>query len=179
MSILPPVREGNLLFVSGEGDISAMYRLAADEPHADVLWQGNVRSSVYLATAAAIFEDGYLYGCDATSGALICARASDGKRMWQTTAATSGGDNKKGPSHGSAFLIRSENGYFILSETGDFISADLSPDGYRETGRFHAIDPIEDMRRRKVVWTFPAVSDGRLYLRNGESLVSFSLKSGT
>jgi len=176
MSILPPIQDGDLLFASGESGVSAMFKLNADRPAADVLWRGNPRNSVYLATAGAIFDDGYVYGSDTRSGTLVCARASDGKRMWQTTRPTSGGDKKRGEAHGSAFLIKSEDGYLIFSDTGDFISARLSPQGYEETGRFHAIDPTEDMRRRKVVWTYPAISAGRLYLRNGEQIVCYDLR---
>lgn len=177
MSILPPVREGDLLYASGESSVSAMFRLADDKPAADVVWRGNPRNSVYLATAAAVFDSGYLYGSDTRSGTLVCARAADGRRMWQTARPTTGKDGRRGDSHGSAFLMKTDTGYLIFSDTGDFISAQLSPDGYTETGRFHAIDPTEDMRRRKVVWTYPAVSNGRLFLRNGEELVCYNLRA--
>jgi outer membrane protein assembly factor BamB len=176
MSILPPVHDGDLLFASGEAGVSAMFQLEADRPQASVLWRGTPRNSICLATAAAVFDNGYLYGSDTRSGALVCARASDGKRMWQTARPTSGGDSKRGKSNGSAFLIKTVHGYLIFSDTGDFVSATLTPDGYSETGRFHAIDPTEKIGNREVVWTFPAVSEGRLYLRNGESLVCYSLK---
>ncbi len=176
MSILPPIVEGDLMFVSGESSTSAMFRLDKQQPDAEVIWKGKPKSSVYLATAGAIFADGHIYGSDARSGALVCARAIDGARLWQTTMPTSGGDNPKGRSHGSAFLIRNGSSYLIFSDTGDFISAKLSPDGYEETGRFHAIDPTEEMRNQKVVWTFPAIANGRLYLRNGERLVCYDVR---
>ena len=176
MSILPPVVEGDQMYLSAEGDISAMFQLSTDRPDAKIQWRGNVRSSVYLATSAAMFVDGHLYGSDAKSGALTCAQAVDGKRLWETTVPTAAHRNGKGYSNGSAFLIRTATGYLIFSETGDFISANLSPAGYQETGRFHAIDPTEEMRSRKVVWTFPAISDGRLFLRNGEKLVCYDVR---
>ncbi len=176
MSILPPIVEDNLMFVSGESSISAMYRLDDEKPGAKVIWKGKPKSSVYLATAGAIFADGHIYGSDTRSGALVCARATDGKRLWQTTQPTSGGDNLRGRSHGSAFLIRTDSNYLIFSDTGDFISANLSPRGYEETGRFHAIDPTEELKRHKVVWTYPAISDGRLYIRNGKRLVCYDVR---
>ncbi|MCH2202996.1 MAG: PQQ-like beta-propeller repeat protein [Fuerstiella sp.] len=179
MSILPPIHEGNLLYASGVGGVSAMFRLATDRPEAEVLWRGNPRSSIYLATAGAIFDNGYLYGTDTRSGALVCARASDGKRIWQTARPTSGEDGPQGKSNASAFLTKTEHGYLIFGDTGDLISATLDPHGYTETGRFHAIDPLEVIGNRKVVWTFPAVSDGRLYLRNGQSVVCYSLKDNS
>lgn len=179
MSILPPIHEGNLLYASGVSRVSGMFRLADDRPEAEVLWRGNPRNSIYLATSAAVFDQGYLYGADTHSGALVCARASDGKRIWQTARPTSGEDGLRGKSNASAFLIKTENGYLILSDTGDLISATLTPQGYTETGRFHAIDPIEVIGKRNVVWTFPAVSDRRLYLRNGQSIVCYSLKDNS
>jgi len=177
MSILPPVVDDDLMFVSGEGSTSAMFRLEPNQPGAEVVWKGRPKSSVYLATAGAIFADGHIYGSDSRTGALVCARGSDGERLWQTTQPTSGGDNLRGRSHGSAFLIRTGSSYLILSDTGDFISATMTPEGYTETGRFHAIDPTEEMKRDKVVWTYPAISNGRLYLRNGERLVCYDVQS--
>ncbi len=176
MSILPPVTSGPFMFVSGEGDASVLLRLDENEPKASVVWTGGPRTSMSLATSGAIFEDGWIYGCDCRAGALVCVRAADGKRMWQTTAPTSGGDRRRGRRYGSAFLIRTENSWLIFSDTGDFISADLSPDGYRETGRFHAIDPGEQIWSDQVVWMYPAISDGRLFLRNNRQLVCYDIR---
>lgn len=177
MSVLPPVVDGDLMFVSGESSVSVMLRLDSDRPAAEIVWTGKPKTSVYLATAGAIFEDGHLYGSDSRTGALLCARASDGQRLWQTAQPTSGGDRPRGGSNGSAYLIRSPHGYLILSDTGDMISAELTPRGYRETGRFAAIEPTEKIGSRTVVWTFPAVSDGRLFLRSGPHLVCYDIRA--
>jgi outer membrane protein assembly factor BamB len=174
MSVAPPIVEGNLMFVAGEG-VSAMYELSSNPPQAKLLWEGESKTSLGLSNTAAIFDKGYVYGADFQSGALVCARATDGKRMWQTAKPTIGVDRERGLSNGSAYLIKAKDFYFMLSETGDFISAKLSPTAYEETGRFHAIDPTNTANGRKALWTFPAIADGRLYVRNDQEIRCFEL----
>jgi outer membrane protein assembly factor BamB len=177
MSIMPPISEGDLLFAGGEGSVGAMFRLRSDSISAEIVWRGAQKIGVYLATSAAVFDHGYLYGADIGSGALICARASDGERMWQSAVPTTGSTRGRGGAHGTAFLLKCGDGdYLIFSETGDFISAKLTPEGYSETGRFHAIEPTGTTMGRDYVWTFPAISDGRLYLRNDVEVVCYDLR---
>jgi len=175
MSVLPPIIDGDLLYTSGENQVSVMLKLASDKPTADVLWRGTPKDGVYVATSSSVFDNGHIYGADIRSGALVCAQASDGKRLWQTAEPTTGGTRGRGAAHGSAFLLKIDQRYLIFSETGDFISATLTPDGYKETGRFHAIEPTGNAMGRDYVWTFPAVADKRLFLRNDKELVSYSL----
>ncbi len=175
MSIAPPILRGDYLFASGEG-ISAMFQLSSNPPKAKVLWTGDPKKSLGLSNTAAIFEDGYVYGADYQSGALVCVRQDDGTRMWQTALATTGANRERGLSNASAYLIKADgSNYFILSETGDFISANLTPKGYEETGRFHAIDPTNSSGGRKVLWTFPAIADGCLFVRNDSELRCYTM----
>lgn len=175
MSVLPPVVDGDMLYASGENQVSVMLKLSSEKPAADVLWPGNPKEGVYVATSSSIFDNGHIYGADIRSGALVCAQATDGKRLWQTAGPTTGGTRGRGAAHGSAFLLKVDKRYLIFSETGNFISATLSPEGYRETGRFHAIEPTGKAMGRDYVWTFPAVADQKLFLRNDKELACYSL----
>ena len=47
----------------------------------------------------------------------------------------------------------------MLSEKGDLIVADVSPEAYRERSRVKVLDG-------GVCWTTPVLSDGRIYCRN-------------
>ncbi|MEM8670117.1 MAG: PQQ-binding-like beta-propeller repeat protein [Planctomycetota bacterium] len=180
MSILPPIYDGDLLFTAGEGQ-SLMLRLNDSRPAVAPVWRGQPKQGIYLATSNGIFHEGHLYGADLRSGALMCARGEDGQRLWQTAKPTIGTQRQRGGAHGSAFLIRqigndaTGNDYFILSETGAMISATLTPDGYRETGRFQAIEPMLKTTGRTVLWTYPAVADQKLYIRNDAEVVCYSL----
>lgn len=175
MSILPPMKDGNKLFVTGESSTCAMYELTSNPPGAKKLWTGTPRNSVYLATCSAIFEDGYIYGADIRSGAFVCADAKDGSRLWQTAEPTIGKEGPRGPAHASAFILKIDERYLLFSETGEVISATITPNGYTETGRFKALEPTQDIFRRMLVWTYPAVADKKLFLRNDEEIVCYDL----
>ncbi|QDT96797.1 PQQ-binding-like beta-propeller repeat protein [Gimesia aquarii] len=176
MSILPPISNGDLLFTGGEGSKGVMLKLKRNASGVEKLWGGSPKRGVYLATSNGIFYEGYLYGADIRSGAVICARGDTGERLWQSALPTTGSTRGRGGAHGTAFLMKlSGHNYILFSETGDIISAELSPAGYRETGRFHAIKPTSNTMGRTVVWTFPAIADGRLYLRNDNEAVCYSL----
>lgn len=177
MSILPPISDGRLLFVSGESRTSAMFRLDADKPAAELLWRGGPKDSLYLATSNAIWDDGHIFGADISSGALVGFEAESGKRKWQSALPTTGSPRGRGAAHGSAFLIRCSNGYLILSETGDLVHAKLSRDGYKEISRFHALKPTTKTMGRDVVWTYPALSGKHVYVRNDQEIACFRVAS--
>ena len=174
MSVAPPILQKDLLFVSGEG-VSTMFRLGASPDKVQVLWRGSPKTSLGLSNTAAVFDGGYLYGADYQSGALVCADAATGKRMWQTAMPTLGLDRPRGGSNGAAYLIKADGFYYILSETGDVISAVLSPKGYQETGRFHAIDPTNASSGRDILWSFPAIANGTFLVRNDKEVMCFAL----
>lgn len=180
MSILPAAYDNGLLFTSGEGQ-SLMLQLDASGQDVAQLWRGRPTQGVYLATSNCIFRNGHLYGADVRSGALICARATDGERLWQTARPTTGSKRARGGAHGSAFLVRliaadgTGDDYLMLSETGEIISATLTPEQYVETGRFQAIKPLLNTMGRTVLWTYPAIADGKLFIRNDEEVVCYSL----
>ncbi len=177
MSVAPPILSGDHLFASGEG-ISAMFQLSASPAESKILWKGEEKKSLGLSNTSAIIDDGYIYGADFKSGALICVRQNDGTRMWQSALSTTGVDRERGVSNASAYLIKADgSNYLLLSETGDFISARLTPSGYDETGRFHAIDPTNTSSGRSVLWTYPAIADGCLFVRNDKELRCFTLES--
>ena len=175
MSVAAPILRGDMLFVSGEG-ISGMFQLSSNPPQATLVWNGAPKTSLGLSNTSAIWDDGYIYGADFQSGALICVRQSDGTRMWQTALATTGANRERGVANASAYLIKADgSSYYILSETGDFITANLTSKGYEETGRFHAIDPTNSSSGRQALWTYPAIANGCLFVRNDKELRCYTL----
>jgi len=171
MSILPPVTNGRLLFVSGEGSKSAMFRLGAQEPAAELLWRGKPTDSLYLATSNAVYTEQHIYGADIRSGTLVCFEAETGKRLWRTAVPTTGSTRGRGAAHASAFLIRAGDSYLLLSETGDLIHARLQPEGSEEASRFHALAPTAHTRGRAVLWAYTAVQGDGLHSRDDKRQV--------
>jgi len=68
--------------------------------------------------------------------AVAASRSQDGKRLWETFAATSGTEAR-----GECLSDAHEDRYFIFSEKGDLIMATWLLDGYANFGRMHLIAP--------------------------------------
>lgn len=177
MAITMPQRQGNLLFAGGIGNVGALFRLSDDRPDADVVERGTTQTYVYAANSTPLIVNDTIYGCDCRGGQLRAADLATGKRLWETFKPTTG-DRRAG--HGTAFLTKVGDNpdnarFFLFSETGDFIDAELSRDGYRERGRFHVLEPTSEAFGRSVVWSHPAYAQRCLYARNDEELVCVSL----
>lgn len=174
MSIMAPQKSGDYLFASGIGDVVAVYKLGQDQPSAELVWRGDNRSAVYCANSTPIISESTVYGNDCRSGALIAVDLETGKRLWTDFAATTGG---RPANHGTAFIVRNHDKYFLFNEAGDLISAKMTRDGYEETGRVHLIEATNNAFGSSVVWTHPAFADGHCYVRNDEEIVCVSLKA--
>lgn len=173
MSIAPPVISGERMFVSGIGETAAMYRIDGERPGVETLWSGRPKMALYAANCTPAFVGDHVYGADCGSGQFVCFRASDGQRMWETLEPTAGGSGRK--SHASAFMIRHENRALMLSETGDLILAQLNPQQYQELARTPVIEPTGECFGRPVVWAYPAIAGGRLWVRNDQQLICYQL----
>ena len=77
MSIAVPRKLGNLLFVSGIGEVGALMELKGPDPDAEVLWWGEAKTAIYSCNVTPFLEDGVMYGVNCKSGALTAARLSD------------------------------------------------------------------------------------------------------
>lgn len=173
MSIAMPRKEDDKLFVTSYQDESMMLQLAPDAPKADVLWKGSLRTSMQSTMMTPWFEDGFLYGCD-SNGQFVCVKAADGSRLWETLAPTTGGRPAK---WGTAFVVKHEPSgkFFLFNELGDLITADLSPEGYKEISRTKLLEPTSSAGNRPVLWMHPAFANRSVYARNDEKLVKVSL----
>ena len=58
------------------------------------------------------------------------------------------------------------------------ISARLSPDGYQEIARTLMIDPTHTVAGRLLVWSHPALANGRVYCRNDREIRCWDLGAG-
>jgi outer membrane protein assembly factor BamB len=99
---------------------------------------------------ASVLVDGHLYGFsgrhDSRTAALTCIRADDGKLLWSETGM------------GCGSLIANGKRLLVLSESGEVVVAEASPDAFRPVARKQILE--------KRCWTPPSLSDGKLYIRN-------------
>ncbi len=173
MSITAPRQSGSFLFASGISNVGALMKLGDQSPAAEILWRGDAKSAVYCCNSTPFIQDGIIYGNDCQSGMLMGVRLEDGERLWETREPTSGGQRRA--NHGTVFIVKHEDRFFLFSETGDLILAKLSPEGYEEISRFHVLDPTNEAFGRNVVWSHPAFANRCVYARNDKELVCVSL----
>lgn len=173
MSIMAPRKSGDYLFASGIGSVGALLKLDKDKPGAEVVWRGTRNDAVYCANSTPMIDNGVIYGADCDKGCLRAVQLSDGKRLWETLAPTTGGTRFL--KHGTAFLVKNGDRYFLLSETGDLIIAKLSAEKYEELSRAHVIDPTGEAFGRTVEWSYPAFANKCVYVRNDREIVCVSL----
>lgn len=173
MSIAAPRQLGDYLFASGIGEVGALLKLDREKPEATVVWRGQRDNAVYSGNSTPFLEDGMIYGCDCGLGALRGVKLQTGERLWETFAPTSGGNRRV--SHGTVFLIKNGDRFFLPSETGDLIIAKLTPKGYQEVSRCKLLEPTGSAFGRAVLWSHPAFANRCIYARNDKELICASL----
>ncbi len=174
MSITAPRQSGDLLFASGIGNVGACLKLTKDKPGAELLWKETARNGVPCANSTPILENGMIYGVDCQQGPLRGVKLETGERVWETYVPTTGNTGQRA-SHGTAFLVKHQDRFFLFSETGDLILAKLSPIGYEELSRFHVLEPTQECFGRAVIWSHPAFANKCCFARNDKELVCVSL----
>lgn len=175
MSIAMPRKLDDLLFASGIGNVGLVVRLAADRPAVSEVWHGSAQKAVYCANSTPFLENGMIYGCDCTTGHLRGVKLATGERVWETLAPTAGGDRRA--AHGTAFIVKNGDFFFLFSETGQLIIARLTPEKYEELSSGKLLEPTGSAFGRKVVWSHPAFANHCIYARNDQELVCASLKA--
>lgn len=161
------------LFASGIGNVGAVYELDRTRPGAKLLWRGTNKTALYAANATPLIVDGVIYGCDCNTSQFRAVELSTGKRLWETFAPTT---NERRARHGTAFLVQNGDRYFLMSETGELIIAQLSAQKYDEISRTRILEPTGEAFGRPVVWSHPAFANGHIYARNDKELVAVDLR---
>ena len=98
-----------------------------------------------------VFWNGHLYGFDGNAHfgravQLVCMEAETGKVKWTELGL------------GCGALMIADGKLIILSEEGELVIADTSPDKYSEISRMQAVPPR--------CWTVPVLFGGQVYCRN-------------
>lgn len=176
MSISAPRKLDDYLFASGIGDTGAVLKLGlvklGDKPAADVVWRGRRDTAVYCANSTPFLEKDTIYGCDCNTGALRAVKLDTGERLWETFVPTTG---KNRAQHGTAFIVKNGDRFFLMSETGQLFIARLTPKAFEEIGHAKLLEPTGVAFGRDVLWSHPAFANRCIYARNDKELICVSL----
>jgi outer membrane protein assembly factor BamB len=152
----PLVFDGDRVFISaGYGMGCALVQVKKDGEKwtADAVWRNrNMRCQFNNAVA----YQGHVYGLD--EGILTCLSVADGKRRW------------KGERLGKGQLLVSDGVLVVQAESGQVVLVEATPGAYREIGRVAGVSGNK-------TWNCPALSDGRVYIRNHLEMACLDLRA--
>ncbi len=169
--IMSPIKMGNHLYVGGYSKQSLLLKLDETKPAATEVWRNKGRDAISPVNVQPIAVENIVYGVD--QGGLLCAlEIPSGKRLWSTPKPIS--DSRPAQS-GTAFIVRQADRFWLFNEHGEIIIAKLSAEGYEEIDRAKVIEPSNLAFGRKVVWSMPAFSNRRAYIRNDDEIICVNL----
>src|SRR5262245_59216974 len=99
----------------------------------------------------------HIYGTGGNT--LMCVDFKTGKIVWQERSV------------GKGSVAFADGHLYVRSEKGPVALVEATPAGYKEKGRFDQPD-----RSAKEAWAHPVIAGGRLYLRDWDILLCYSIK---
>ena len=114
------------------------------------------------AIGGAVKVGNFLYGC--TGQALQCLEFTTGQVKWEERSIAPGS------------LCYADGLLFVHGENGDVALVEASPEAYREKGRFAPADQPPKSNPMEKAWAYPVAVNGRLYIRDHDSLWCFAVK---
>ena len=77
---------------------------------------------------------------------------------------------------GTSFIVKQGERYWLFTEQGDLIIANLTRTGFEELDRQKVIDATNVAFGREVVWAAPAFANGHIFLRNDKEVIRIDLR---
>jgi outer membrane protein assembly factor BamB len=153
-----PLPDDQLFLSKGYGIGSQLLQLSRDEDNkiqAEEIW---ARKVMKTKMGNVVIRDGYVYGLD--GGIFQCIDIADGSNQWKKRRVPAIG-------HGQIMLVGKH--IVILSESGELILVEATPEEYREVAAMRVFPP------EQVTWNNFAFSSPYLLLRNAEQAVCLKM----
>jgi outer membrane protein assembly factor BamB len=151
-----PVVAGNLVFLSASYGTGATL-LQIDGSGAKQLWASDDAISSHYSTS--VYRDGYLYGYHGRQEygqSLRCVELKTGKVLWNVDG------------FGAGTVTLAGDRLILVRENGELVLAPASPKEFKPVAHAQLLPAV--------VRAYPALADGRLYVRNEHTLACFGLK---
>ena len=151
-----PIVANDRIFLSASYSTGAVLLQVANNS-VKPIWSGDESMSNHYSTS--VLKDGYLYGFDGRQEfgqTLRCVELATGKVMWNVDG------------FGAGTLLIAGDTLVITRESGELALATASPKAFRFNARAQLI--------KGVVRAYPALANGRYYVRNDRQLAAFDLR---
>lgn len=179
-SIATPRLIGNKIFISEYYKGSLLLEVASHPPSVKEVWRSyktdpRHETSLNSMMATPVIKDGCVYGIAYNGkgqGIFRCLDLETGAMKWTRDDWMA----DKPLMFATAFIVENEDKYFMFNDDGELMIVTLAPAGMKELGRAKILEPTGVARGRKVVWSHPAFSNGKMLVRNDHELVCVDLR---
>ncbi|HVS34222.1 MAG TPA: PQQ-binding-like beta-propeller repeat protein [Gemmataceae bacterium] len=156
-----PVVKDGLVYINAWKGGGELLRITADggKFKAESLY---AKKEIASPHGGVVLVDKYLYG-NHDLRSWECLDFSTGAVKWKSSAPTTGS------------VIFADGRLYILTADGQAALLEASPDGCKELGRFPLPKMSEHHKPEGKAWAHPAVSDGKLYLRDQEYVFCYKI----
>ena len=161
-----PVARGEYLYGGALGVGGGLVRLKPDG-------SGITAEQVYFERGlpngfgGAVLVGDYLYGTQSRGG-LVAVEFTTGKVKW------------KAENFGMSSIAYADGNLYVHDENGDLVLVEATPEAYREKGRFNPPNPPKKKQIGQMsekAFSHPVIANGRLYIRDLESLWVYDIKT--
>lgn len=162
-----PVARGEYVYAGALGIGGGLIRLKSNGG-------GVVAEQVYFERGlpngfgGAVLVIDHLYGTQSRGG-LVAVEFTTGKVKW------------KAENFGMSSGAYADGNLYIHDENGDLVLVQATPEGYRERGRFAPPSPPKKKQTgpqlSEKAYSHPVIANGRLYIRDLESLWAYDIKA--
>lgn len=151
-----PLQKDGMVFVSnGYRHGSVGFALSPDGTSAQQKW---AEKSLDIHHGGAVLVDGRVHGAS-TTGRWVCLDLATGKVAFSEKLV------------GQGSVISADGMLYSYGENGKVGLIKVKPDGYELVSSFKVKEGSGEH------WAHPAISDGRLYLRHGDTLMCYDIKA--
>lgn len=162
MSVLTPVVSEGLVYSANDRLGGAAVQVFAD---GDAVKAQEIYRSTKLPSTigGAVLVGDYLYGSSGVT--LVCAEFKTGQVKWSERVTAPGA------------ICFADGRLYFHGENGMVILIEATHESYREHGRFTPPNPPAPANKMEKAWPHPVVADGRLFIRNNESLWRYDIRA--
>jgi outer membrane protein assembly factor BamB len=161
-NIPTPLVSGDSIYVGSAGTGGGLVRLETRSGSVEPM-QVYFEPKLPTAIGGVVKIGDALYGT--TGGALLCIQFATGQVKW---------DN---PALGAASICYADGRLYLHGENGQVALVETNPEVYHELGRFTPPDQPTHSQAMEKAWAYPVVANGRLYIRDHNSLWCYDVKA--